>query len=121
MLIVYASKTGNVNRFIHKLDHEHILRISDGNEQVSEPFILITYTTGIGEVPKEVASFCEINGHLLQGIIASGNRNWGGNYGISGDKLSTKYGVPVLHKFEMSGRGSDVIKVIERIEEYEIS
>ncbi len=57
MLIAYASRTGNVARFVEKLPFQNRLRIQTGTETVSEPCIVITYTTGFGEVPKEVLEF----------------------------------------------------------------
>ncbi|MES5837419.1 class Ib ribonucleoside-diphosphate reductase assembly flavoprotein NrdI, partial [Bacillus cereus group sp. MG11] len=44
MLIVYASKTGNVKRFVGKTGLETV-QISDGL-LVNEKYVLITYTTG---------------------------------------------------------------------------
>lgn len=117
MLIVYASKTGNVERFIKKLKTTPTLRIKDGFEKVVEKCIFITYTTGIGEVPEEVMRFFEHNHKYICGICSSGNRNWGSAYGRAADILSNMYSKPVLLKFELSGRDQDVQSLLERMKE----
>lgn len=120
MLIAYASKTGNIERFVHKLPFTNTIKINTGNEEVLEPCVFITYTTGIGEIPVESATFCKNNSHHILAIVGSGNRNWGSAYCIATDKLSNMYGFPVLMKFELSGRISDVQTMIERIDQLEI-
>ncbi len=107
MLIVYASKTGHVARLVARLGQKS-LRIQDGRETIHEPCLLITYTTGFGEVPGAVLAFVERNRPLIRGVAASGNRNWGSNFARSADVLAERYGIPVVHKFEMSGTPKDL-------------
>lgn len=114
MLVVYASKTGNVRRFVQQIPLPR-LEIITGEERVEEPCILITYTTGIGQVPAEVERFAR--GHLgrIQGVAASGNRNWGSLFAAAADRLAEQYGLPVLHKFELSGSPKDVEKILKGV------
>jgi len=106
MLIAYDSKTGNVRRFVEKLQ----LPAVQINEEMTmnEPFVVVTYTTGFGQVPPKVASFLQRNHRLLRGVSASGNRNWGDSFARSADQIAGMYGVPVLGKFELSGTGRDI-------------
>jgi protein involved in ribonucleotide reduction len=113
LLIIYASKTGNVERFVNKLNLRSI-KIKEGLI-VNEPFVLITYTTGFGEVPKEVQNFLRFNRKFLKGVAASGNMNWGNKYAASADEISKKYGVPVIYKFELSGTSEDVKRFKEEV------
>ena len=115
MKIVYASKTGNVRRFVQKLG----VPASDvmSTDWMTEPFILITYTIGFGEVPSEVAEFLADNHEFLRGVIASGDKVWGANYGKSGDIISREYGVPLIHKFEKAGMESDVQTVKQYLDD----
>lgn len=119
MLIVYASKTGKVKSFINKLGMRAV-EIQDGLK-VQEPFVLITYTIGFGQVPEEVQSFLKGNHTYLRAVISSGNRNWGSNFGKAADIISQSYrladgsNVPLLHKFEMAGTNKDVEIVRNRI------
>jgi protein involved in ribonucleotide reduction len=106
MLIAYDSKTGNVRRFIEKLKLPAV-QIED-TMILDEPFVLVTYTTGFGQVPAKVMSFLKRNHPRLKGVSASGNRNWGESFARSADRIAEMYGVPVLGKFELSGTQRDV-------------
>jgi protein involved in ribonucleotide reduction len=111
MLIVYDSRTGNVRRFVDKLPFRSV-RIED-HLRVDEPFVLVTYTTGFGDVPDKVLRFLDANGSRMKGVAASGNRNWGALFARSADTIARSYGVPVLAKFELSGTAQDVRTFVE--------
>lgn len=116
MLIIYDSLTRNVERFISKIKDEQneYVKISKGME-VNQPFVLITYTTGMGVVPGPTKRFLKENSEHMLAVMTSGNRNWGLNYGKAGDTISSEYNVPLLMKFELSGKVSDVQKAKELI------
>jgi protein involved in ribonucleotide reduction len=113
MLVVYDSKTGNVKRFINKLNMRAVQ--IDEQQEVNEPFVLVTYTTGFGQVPERVNHFLETNHVMLRGVSASGNRNWGPGFAKSADTISSKYDVPVILKFELSGTNQDRENFVERV------
>ncbi|WP_276353105.1 class Ib ribonucleoside-diphosphate reductase assembly flavoprotein NrdI [Cohnella caldifontis] len=113
MLVVYDSKTGNVGRFVGKLNLPAV-QIRE-EMTVDEPFVLVTYTTGFGQVPDKVASFLQKNHRHLIGVSASGNRNWGQGFARSADRISELYGVPVLSKFELSGTSRDVEQFMQGV------
>jgi protein involved in ribonucleotide reduction len=115
LLIVYASKTGNVERFVRKLPTKELLRIHTGEEEIGEPCVLLTYTTGMGQVPPEVERFAQRNQAYLRAVAASGNRNWGSNYAKAADRLAERFGLEVIHKFELSGRAEDVARFWEGV------
>lgn len=113
MVIAYDSKTGNVRRFVHKLN----MKTVEINEHMTmdEPFVLVTYTTGFGQVPEKVHSFLERNSSQLKGVSASGNRNWGLSFAKSADTIASMYDVPVISKFELSGTTKDVQRFVEGV------
>jgi len=113
MLIAYDSRTGNVRRFIEKLQMPSV-QIREGMT-LHEPFVLVTYTTGFGQVPEKVISFLKNNYPRLRGVSASGNRNWGEAFARSADRIAEMYGVPVLAKFELSGTQRDVEKFRQEV------
>lgn len=115
MLIAFDSRTGNVRRFIGKLPVRSVQ--IDEQLTVNEPFILVTYTTGFGEVPQRVATFLSQNEQHLVGVAASGNRNWGDRFAKSADVVADTYNVPVIGKFELSGTERDAKQFLERAEE----
>lgn len=113
MLLVYDSRTGNVDRFVQKTGMAHVRLTED--MQVNEPFVLVSYTTGFGQVPEKVAQFLKRNSHYLCGVAGSGNRNWGDAFARCADKIAAEYRVPLLHKFELSGTQSDVETFREKV------
>ena len=106
MLLIYDSLTGNVQRFIDKIGARSV-KITDGLI-VTEPYILVTYTVGFGEVPETTANFLKSNYSYLKGVASSGNRNWGTNFGKAGEQISNNFKVPLLLKFELGGTKCDV-------------
>ncbi|MCY8731562.1 class Ib ribonucleoside-diphosphate reductase assembly flavoprotein NrdI [Bacillus inaquosorum] len=118
MVITYESKTGNVRRFVkalqHKLDIE-AMEITD-DTIINQEFIHITYTIGFGEVPKRTLNFIKKNKNKIRGVAVSGNKVWGDNYGLAGDKLSAKFHTPLLLKFELSGTKQDLQKIIQEVQ-----
>lgn len=118
MLLVYTTKTGNVRRFVDKLDYKSI-EITD-DLVMNEPYILVTYTIKFGEVPDNVFKFLERDGNhkFMQGVVSSGNRNWGADmFGKAGDIISQTYRVPLIHKIELSGNQKDVDYIKHKLEE----
>ncbi|OBA04923.1 ribonucleotide reductase assembly protein NrdI [Bacillus subtilis] len=118
MIITYESKTGNVKRFVkalqHKLDIEAI-EITD-DTIINQEFIHITYTIGFGEIPERTLNFINKNKNKIRGVVVSGNKVWGDNYGLAGDKLSAKFHIPLLLKFELSGTKQDLQKIIQEVQ-----
>ncbi len=118
--IYYDSKTGNVDRFAHKLAEKTgwvVQRIAE-DLSISHPGHLITFTTGIGEVPATTDKFMQQNYQMIKTVSSSGNRNWGCNFGKAGDQVASRYHLPLLFKFELSGSSQDVQQFINKINEY---
>ncbi|NBD26360.1 class Ib ribonucleoside-diphosphate reductase assembly flavoprotein NrdI [Paenibacillus glycinis] len=113
MLIAYDSRTGNVKRFIQKIDLPSV-QIEDSTV-LEDPFVLVTYTTGFGSPPAKVLSFLQKNHRNMLGVSASGNRNWGDGFAKSADHIARLYGVPVLSKFELAGTGRDVENFLREV------
>ncbi|MCR8641388.1 class Ib ribonucleoside-diphosphate reductase assembly flavoprotein NrdI [Paenibacillus sp. N1-5-1-14] len=106
MLVVYDSKTGNVKRFVDKLNVRNT-KIHN-NLLVEEPYVLITYTTGFGKIPETTQEFLKLNKLNLMGVASSGNMNWGSRYSIAAVIIAELYSVPIIHRFELSGTSKDV-------------
>ncbi|CAI8769835.1 class Ib ribonucleoside-diphosphate reductase assembly flavoprotein NrdI [Bacillus paralicheniformis] len=117
MLVTYESMTGNVRRFVRKLEQKMQIKTMEITEdlKVDEPFIHITYTIKLGQIPEKTQKFIHNNKDFLYGVCSSGNRNWGSYYAAAADKLSQHYQVPVLLKFELSGSDSDLDKLIQEV------
>lgn len=117
MIIVYASKTHNVERFCKKISKYKSVRVEEYDPSMGS-FVLITYTTGFGEAPEEVHNFLSMYSNRMVGVCASGKQSWKlfGTYCKSADVIHEQYGVPILLKFEMAGTQQDVDKLTERID-----
>ncbi|MGO1284773.1 MAG: class Ib ribonucleoside-diphosphate reductase assembly flavoprotein NrdI [Brachybacterium sp.] len=122
-LVYFSSVSGNTRRFVEKLGLS-AARIPlrprlEGSLLATQPFVLIVPTYGSGRrsgaVPKQVIHFLNDpeNRHLLRGVIAAGNTNFGQDYCLAGPVISAKCQVPVLYRFELLGTPADVHRVEE--------
>lgn len=116
MLIAYDTNTGNVRKFVQKLNLDAFQ--IDSDIICKEPFVLITYTAGFGHIPQKTSKFLEKNYPLLAGVSASGNRNLGSNFAKSADTISQIYKVPILSKFELNGTIGDVHTFLEAMKKH---
>lgn len=116
--IYYDSKTGNVERFVNRLKEHRNWNIQkiDDKLRLENPGHLITYTTGIGDVPASTLRFLETNSEYIETVTSSGNKNWGANFALAATKISEKFKLPVLMRFELSGTMADLQKFINNIE-----
>ncbi|KAA9021096.1 class Ib ribonucleoside-diphosphate reductase assembly flavoprotein NrdI [Niallia endozanthoxylica] len=105
-MIVYASRTGNVRYIASKLKAESIGIVEELT--VNQPYLLMTYTDGLGDIPREVAHFLEHNANDCKGVVVSGNRNFGHKvFGGAGDKIQSTYHIPLVRKLDLRGYKAD--------------
>lgn len=133
LLVYFSSTTCNTRRFVHKVGLPAVRIPLHRNEEplvVETPYVLVCPTYGGGAsitgdlsrpVPKQVIRFLNDvrNRALIRGVIASGNLNFGRDFGRAGDVISAKCGVPYLYRFELMGTDEDVVRVREGLEEFE--
>ncbi|GCE63284.1 class Ib ribonucleoside-diphosphate reductase assembly flavoprotein NrdI [Candidatus Mycoplasma haematohominis] len=120
MKLVYASRTNNIERIVQKLNlpEEQLLNISNGYSGViNEEYCLFTYTDMLGSIPKVVDDFLKINHKYLKGVAGSGNRNFGANFCLAAEKISIKYGVELLAKFELAGSDKEIERFKKKYKE----
>ena len=90
----------------------------------SVPYILVVPTYGgggtKGAVPKPVIRFLNepSNRNLIRGVIAAGNTNFGAAFGLAGNIISQKCGIPFLYRFELLGTQEDVANVKEGLRRF---
>lgn len=56
------------------------------------------------------------NGTLIQGVVCSGDTNYGDAYCQAADKISEDYGCEILYKVENSGTPEDIETSKKRLE-----
>lgn len=114
-MIVYASRTGNVRYIVSQLD-KNPTEISD-DLILNEPYLLFTYTDGLGEIPAKVTHFLDQNAHFCKGVVVSGNSNFGHRlFGGAGDKITATYQIPLVRKLDLRGYKADY-KAIQKFYE----
>jgi protein involved in ribonucleotide reduction len=126
-LVYFSSVSGNTKRFIEKLGRPATqipLLAREQSLRVDEPYVLVVPTYGGGDgkgaVPKQVIKFLNDphNRALLRGVISAGNTNFGSAYGLAGDIIAGKTGVPVLYRFEVFGTPDDVRAVDDGLDAF---
>lgn len=119
---LFSSATRNTERFVEKLDlpSKRIpLHKTEPPLVVDEPYVLICPTYGGGAsisgatntkpVPPQVIRFLNNphNRNLIRAVIASGNSNFGVDFGKAGDLIAAKCHVPYVYRFELMGLPED--------------
>lgn len=119
MLIVVDSLTGNSVKFANKTGYP-VLKIKDRKMiDNNEKIFLITRNQNFGEIPMATQLLLEKYHDNIIATAISSNRNWGKNFGISGDKIEEAWHIPCILKFEGTGYPHEVEKVRKFIEDYE--
>ncbi|HWK19284.1 MAG TPA: class Ib ribonucleoside-diphosphate reductase assembly flavoprotein NrdI [Microbacteriaceae bacterium] len=131
-LIYFSSVSGNTKRFVKKLQAyrsegpagEIPLHSNERPLKATRPYVLVLPTYGAGDgpgaVPKQVIKFLNDpdNRALIRGVVVGGNTNFGKAFGLAGDIIAAKTGVPCLYRFEVFGTQDDVEAVAEGLERF---
>lgn len=125
-IVYFSNVSENTKRFVEKLGLTATripIKWDDESPLVIEKdFILVVPSYGGGAegrtVPKSVVKFLNIkeNRDFLQGVVGTGNTNFGVHYCKAAEIVATKTGVPLLYRVEITGTPDDVDQVKERLE-----
>ncbi|MEX2784523.1 class Ib ribonucleoside-diphosphate reductase assembly flavoprotein NrdI [Streptococcus sp. H49] len=116
--IVYATRSGNVEKIVKSLNWTDSLKITDGTERVEGDYVIFTYSTGKGAVPKPVRTFLEANPGV-KAVVGSGSlEKHAETFNFAADKISEAYHVPVLAKVNGSGTAEDIKQIREALSNY---
>lgn len=126
-VVYFSSVSENTKRFVEKLGLPAVripLRTEEAEKfshQHSSVLVVPTYGSGDDKttVPKQVIKFLNNpeNRKHIKGVIAAGNTNFGASYGLAGDIVAAKLGVPLIYRVELLGTPDDVVQVKERLEQ----
>ena len=113
MKIVYATAQGTTEELIKKsLGIADAIKIVDGTEKIGEPFILFTYTEGVGETPPLVEKFLMNNSSHIKAVIGSGNIPFHADtFAFAADNIGQKYNVPILYKIDCDCNADDIRRI----------
>lgn len=113
MKVVYFSLTGNVRRFVSKLNLPS-LEIQPSNPFINmeEEFVFIVpaYEREVTEIAWDFMESGQ-NVSLCKGIIGSGNINFDNLYIYTAKDLSKDFCVPLLDAFELFGTEKDIERI----------
>jgi protein involved in ribonucleotide reduction len=124
-VVYFSNVSENTKRFVEKLGLRNFripLYPTDEHLKVSEPYVLISPTYGLGDdetsVPKQVIRFLNDpeNRKHLKAVIGAGNTNFGEKYCRAAEVIARKTSVPLIYKFELLGTPDDVATVKEKME-----
>lgn len=114
MIVIYNSKTGKTKEFAIKVSP--YATSTQNYVENDKDILLITYTTGVGQVPKEVKEFIEKYGSKIKAVVATGNKEkHPDTFAFAGDKISKQLNIPLLLKVQLNGTNDDVLEVIRYI------
>lgn len=117
MLVIYDTFTGQTERFSSRLGipKVSILDYEGGDEEL----FLVTRSYDFGNITPETKEFLDNYAHQVIGLAVGSNRNWGFDYGKSGDIIEKEYGIELVLKFEGSGLTYDVAYCKQWIQEHQ--
>jgi ribonucleoside-diphosphate reductase protein NrdI len=110
IVIVVDSMTGMGLKFAAKLGYP-FFPIDAYVYQDGHQVLLITRSVNFGDITEPTRRFLDQFANQTIGMLVSGNRNWGKNYGAAGDKIQLEYKIPLILKFEGMGFPHEVAQV----------
>ena len=124
-VVYFSSVSENTKRLVEKLGLKAVripLKTEDAASfTYDRDSVLVVPTYGSGEVkttvPKQVIKFLNNpdNRKHIKGVVATGNTNFGSSYGLAGDIVSQKLGVPLIQRIEIMGTPEDITQLKERL------
>ncbi len=118
--IVYASKTGHVEKIVNNLGlAEDALKIIDGTETVDGEYVIFTYTSGKGKTPKPVEAFLA-NNPGVKAVVGSGSNSKSHieTFNFAAENIAKAYNVPIIAKVNGAGTPEDLALISSELEKY---
>jgi protein involved in ribonucleotide reduction len=124
-IVYFSNVSNNTHRLVRKVGLGGVripYRRTEEMPVIDGEYVLITPTYELKDgVPHQVRAFLSIN-HAPVGVIATGNRNFAGNFGIAGRVLSNDLQVPELvPPVEISGTSEDIQNIQWKVSEISVS
>lgn len=107
LIVYWSSNSGGTRRVAEALNTGTVeLEGYDG----ASPYALMTPTYDQprgGFTPKPVQTFLNKHAHLMVGVAATGNMNFGEHYCQAAIDISKQHNVPVVHRIDIMGTAAD--------------
>lgn len=117
--VVYASRTGHVEKVVNTLGLTNALKIADGSEKIDGNYVIFTYTTGKGKTPKPVEAFIAANPGV-KAVVGSGStaKSHIDTFNFAAENISKAYNVPIIAKLDGVGTEADMSHIRAELEKY---
>ena len=107
LIVYWSSNSGGTRRVAEALNTDTVeLAEYDG----TSPYVMLTPTydrTRGGFTPRPVQQFLEEHAHLMVGVAATGNMNFGKHYCQAAIDISKQHNVPIVHRIDIMGTVDD--------------
>ncbi|WP_242258352.1 class Ib ribonucleoside-diphosphate reductase assembly flavoprotein NrdI [Streptococcus thoraltensis] len=114
--IVYASRTGHVEKIVNQLGVTDVLKIETGTERIDGDYVIFTYSTGKGKTPKVVEQFLA-NNPGVKAVVGSGSMaKHAETFNFAAENIAQAYKVPILAKLDGTGSAQDIEGLIKSLE-----
>lgn len=114
VIVVYDSLTGQGEWFSKQLGVEAVsIHLVKEEDVINNKILLVTRCINYGSIPEPTINFLEdyVDTGNIVATAVNGNRNWGENFAVVGDKVEALFNIPCIHKFEGMGMPKDAKKV----------
>lgn len=116
--VAYASSSGNVEKIVNTLGVPDVLKIESGQEVIDGDYIIFTYSTGQGQVPKIVETFLAKNSGV-KAVVGSGSMaKHAKTFNFAAETISQHYQIPILAKLDGTGTKEELEKLARTLEQY---
>ncbi|MER0123944.1 class Ib ribonucleoside-diphosphate reductase assembly flavoprotein NrdI [Streptococcus sp. ZJ93] len=114
--IVYASRTGHVEKIVNQLHLADALKIKTGTEKVDGDYVIFTYSTGKGKTPKVVEQFLA-NNPGVKAVVGSGSMaKHAETFNFAAENIAQTYQVPILAKLDGVGTSQEIEDLAKLLE-----
>ncbi|EJN93485.1 class Ib ribonucleoside-diphosphate reductase assembly flavoprotein NrdI [Streptococcus ratti] len=106
--IVYASRSGHVEKIVNQLGVADALKIETGEETLDGDYVIFTYSTGRGKTPKVVEQFLAHNPGV-KAVVGSGSMaKHAETFNFAAENIAKAYKVPILAKLDGVGTSQEI-------------
>lgn len=118
MILYWTGPTKNTERFVNKLTDNATLLTKDTILTSNCILVVPTYGTN-GEIPGPVRTFLNYrpNRQYIEGVIGTGNRNFGADFAAAGRTIASKLHIPLIATVEIAGTEKDVKEIKKWLEQ----
>lgn len=114
--IVYASRSGHVEKIVNQLGITDALKLETGQEMIEGDYVIFTYSTGQGKTPKIVEQFLA-NNPGVTAVVGSGSMaKHADTFNFDAEHIAKTYNIPILAKLDGIGTPQELEALRQQLE-----